>query len=342
MAYTTFPPRVAAWLAAHHGVITTAELRRFGVGRKAVDALCRVGILVRIERGVFVLAGSAPTLLHRCRQLSARYPSGFVTGPTAGALMNLRRMPRRAELHYSVAHGHRHDPMIGVKFRQTTKLRADDRYRRDDGIWAARPTRLAFDLAANLTPLDHRSVVQQLRDRRLVEDDELVAIGVRLCHPGRRGSTTFRLTLMDLGHAPEDSHPEVILGDALLRRGVPVEPQWELNQLGKVPTHPDLAVPAVRWAVELDIHPEHRSVEGAQRDARRTRSMHRGDWQREPVSELDMLDVEGLADELADLYRERCRSLGVSPLDIRGSGAPLRGLGTSGAVQASGGLAAGS
>jgi hypothetical protein len=258
--------------------------------------------------------------------LSARYPDGFVTGPTAGVLCGLRRMPRVAELHFSVRHGIHLEPTVGVKFRQTTQLRTDDRRRRDDGIWIASPRRLAFDTAANLSPLDHRSVVQQLRDRRLVTDEELLATGARLCHPARRGSTTFRLTLMDLGHAPQDSHPEVILGDALLRRGVPIVPQWELNQPGEVPTHPDLAVAEARWGIELDIHPEHRSVEGAHRDARRMRSRHRGDWQIEPVSELDMGDLECLADELAALYRQRARTIGVWE-------APLRGLPHSGAVQ---------
>jgi hypothetical protein len=103
----------------------------------------------------------------------------------------------------------------------------------------------------------------------------------------------------------------VILGDALLRRGVPIVPQWELVLSGEATTHPDLAVPEARWGIELDIFPEHRSVEGAHRDARRMRSRHRGDWQVEPVSELDMLDVEGLADELAALYSERVRAIRV-------------------------------
>jgi hypothetical protein len=204
-------------------------------------------------------------------------------------------------------HLHRVD---GVRFRQTTKLRPADRRVRPDGIVVAWWPRLTFDLAADLAPLDHRSVVHQLLDRRLVAPDELVAVGKYLCHPARRGTATFRFSLLELGHEPQDSHPEVVLLDALLRRRVPVEPQVPVDR-GGVVFHLDLGVPAVRWGVELDIHPEHRSVDGHHRDARRVRSLHVSSWQIEPVPELDMGSVEHLADELAALFRDRAESIRV-------------------------------
>ncbi len=71
----------------------------------------------------------------------------------------------------------------------------------------------------------------------------------------------------------------------------------------------DLAVPDVRWGVELDIHPEHRSLEGHAADAERRRQLHRLAWQIEVVSEHDMRDVERLADDLAGLYALRRRQL---------------------------------
>ena len=86
--------------------------------------------------------------------------------------------------------------------------------------------------------------------------------------------------------------------------------------------HLDLGVRAVRWGVELDIHPEHRSVDGHHRGARRLRSLHDSAWQIEPVTELDMVSVERLADELAALYHDRARSIRV-PGDPLWSGAAL-------------------
>jgi hypothetical protein len=312
---TILSPNCARWLEDHHGIITSAELRRFGLGRKAVERLCEVGVMHRFARGVYVLATAKRTLEHRCRLLCVLHPGGFVTGPTAAMLVGLRRQPSAASLHFSVRHGVHLHQVDGVRFRQTTKLRPTDRRVRPDGIVVASWPRLAFDLAADLAPLDHRSVVHQLLDRRLVSPDELVAVGEDLCHPARRGSTTFRFSLFELGHDPQDSHPEVILLDALLRRGVPAEPQVPVVR-GDVVVHLDLGVPAARWGVELDIHPEHRSVDGHHRDARRLRSMHDSAWQIEPVTELDMVNVESLADELAALYRDRA-------LGIRVPGDPL-------------------
>jgi hypothetical protein len=304
-------PAAARWLAEHHGVATARELRALGLGRKAVDRLCAIGVLHRFARGVYVLATASQTLEHRCRLLCALHPGGFVTGPTAAMLEGLRRNPTASTLHFSVRHGVHLYHVIGVRFRQTTNLRAEDLRVRPDGIVVARWPRLAFDLAADLTPLDHRSVVHQMRDRRLVGDHELLSIGARLCHPARRGSTTFRLTLFDLGHAPPDSHPEVILLDALLRRGIPVEPQVPVQRANGVTVHLDLGVPAACWGVELDIHPDHRSIPGHHRDAHRVRSLHVEGWQIEPVTELDMERVDGVVDELAALYRRRARAIGV-------------------------------
>ena len=159
--------------------------------------------------------------------------------------------------------------------------------------------------------------------------EELLDVGTWLSHPARRGTTAFLASMLDLGHAPQDSHPEVLVLDALLRRRVPVEPQLAVERDDGIGVHLDLGVPAARWGIELDIHPEHRSVDGHHRDARRVRSFHVSGWQIEPVTELDMGDLECLADELAALYEERARSTGVPA-------APTGGAPHSGAVRHSG------
>jgi hypothetical protein len=328
-----FSPAAARWLADHHGVATVAELRALGLGRKAVERLCAVGVLRRAARGVYVLATAQHTLEHRCRLLSCLHPSGFVTGPTAAMLGGLRRQPPHAALHFSVRHGVHLHHVRGVRFRQTTKLRPSDRIRRTDGIVIASWPRLAFDLAADLAPLDHRSVVHQLRDRGLLTGEQLVDVASWLSHPARRGTTMFLASLVDLGHAPSDSHPEVLLLEALLRRSVPVEPQLEIERGDGRAVHLDLGVGAARWGIELDIHPEHRSLDGHQRDARRVRSLHVDGWQIEPVTELDMIDVERLADELTAIYRDRAIRVPEDPgVGAAHSGAlPHSGLVDSGA-----------
>jgi hypothetical protein len=304
-------PAAMEWLADHHGVITSAVLRCSGVGRSTTDRLVRANMLRVAHKGVFVLAATKPTLEQRCVVLCLAHPAGFVTGPTAGVLSNLRRMPRTSALHYACRHGVHLPTEIGVVFRQTRALSPSDRWTRADGITIAAPRRLAFDLSIDLAPLDHVSVLQQLLDRGLVTSTELVATGRRLCHPARPGSSRFRESLSRLdGRSPADSHPEVVLADALRQRSVPVEQQSRVvPAVGGWLVHVDLAVPDIKWGIELDIHPEHRSIEGHAGDARRYRSLHLVEWQIEPVSEQDMIDVGALADELTTLYHARCRQV---------------------------------
>ena len=304
-------PAATRWLADHHGVISAARLRACGVGRSTTLRLVRRGVLTAAHKGVFVLAATNPTLQQRCVVLSLAHPSGFVSGPTAGSLLDLRRMPRTSALHFAVRHGLHLPAEHGVCFRQSTKLPSSHRAVGDDGIAIAKPARLSFDLAADLQPLDHLSVVQQLLHTNRVTVYELIAMGDLLCHPARDGSHLFRETLHRLGaDGPAQSHPEVVLAEALRARGVPVERQARvLRAAGGSAVHVDLAVPDVKWGVDLDIHPEHRAFEGHAGDTRRYRGLHLVDWQVEPVSEADMADVESLAAELCSLYHARCRQV---------------------------------
>jgi hypothetical protein len=304
-------PDAMAWLASHHSVITASVLRSCGVGRSTTVRLVRAGVLGNPHKGVYVLASAKPSLELRCAVVCCAHPSGFVTGPTAGMLLGIRRMPKSAGLHFAVRHGLRLADETGVVFRQTTALLKQHTYSRSDGITTATPPRLAFDLAADLPPLDHLSALHQLLDEGRVTFDELIAIGNQLGHPARRGSGRFREALHRLGGDPAgQSHAEIILAEELHARGVPVERQTRLIRgTGDRAVRVDLAVPDIRWGIELDIHPEHRSIEGHAGDARRYRDLHVDEWQIEPVSELDMLNPAAIADELSALYQARRRQV---------------------------------
>ena len=303
-------PAAQRWLADHHGVITTSTLRMTGVGRTTQQRLLERSVLRPAFKGVFVVSSTPPTLEQRCAALCAAHPAGFVTGPTAGALLGLRRMPRRAALHFAIRHGAKVPPLSGVHFRQTTALAPGDRRTIAGGIEVPTWARLAFDLAADLRHLDLLSVLNQLVHERRVTVAELVGIDRRLGHPARPGSGSFRRSLERLnGRAPHESHPEIRLAEALRARSIPIEQQHQVvrTSSGRI-ARLDLAVSCVRWGVELDIHPEHRTYEGQAADARRTRDLHQSSWQIEPVTEADLDDIDALCDELVQLYRRRCRA----------------------------------
>jgi hypothetical protein len=97
-----------------------------------------------------------------------------------------------------------------------------------------------------------------------------------------------------------------VLGDALRARGVPVQPQFgDLALPNGSKVRLDLAVPAVRWGIEIDVHPDHFLLDGTTRDKRRDRQCHRIGWQIERVTEIDLLDLDGLLDELVALHAAR-------------------------------------
>ena len=300
------PAASMAWLATHHGAITTTVLREHGVGRATITRLVSRGVLEHAAKRVLVITAAKRTFEQRCAVLALAHPNGFLTGPTAGTLGGLRRMPTSAPLHIAVRHGRHHRPVAGVVWRQTCVIWNEDREERD-GITVASWPRLAFDLASDLSRLDHLSVVNQLLQEQKLTVDDLVAIDRRLGHPARAGSGRFRQTLEAIeGSRPNDSHPEVVLADALRARGVPVEHQVSVvRSTDGVGYHIDLAVPSVRWGIEVDVHPEHRSVEGHAADADRRRALHRMSWQLEVVTEHDMRRPDHIADELAGIYRVR-------------------------------------
>ena len=300
-----------AVMRKHHGVATRAMLRAAGVGAPAQRRLVVAGVLAEVHERVLQVTSSPLTLEARCAALCLAYPRAFITGPTEGRLIGLRRMPAADPIQLVVAHGSNIGPLEGVTIRQTTNIHPSDvQLRRPDGIVLASAPRLAFDLGASLSAIDHASVVEQLLLEGRCTFATMVVTARRLIHPNRPGSLVVAHTLESRGsQRAAESHPEVLLADALRRREVPVQPQatWLALPNGSR-IRLDLSVPEIRWAIEIDVHPDHLFIEGTTRDKARDRQCHLLGWQVERVTALDMADLEGTADELRLLYLRRVRS----------------------------------
>ena len=307
-------PAALAVFAARHGVATTTMLRKAGIGKRRLARLVDDGLLVRAAERVFRLAGTARTLEQRCAELCSAHPKGFLTGPTGGMLRGLRRIGSVSEIHFSAPHGHHVDVADGVRLRQSTKVLPWHVEQRIDGLVVASPARLAFDLSGDLSPIDHRSVVEQLVAQHRLTPADLRRIALELVHPARRGSAQFVAMLETrIGGGAAESHGEVLIGQGLVIRGVPVVAQYPVVLPGGGRIRFDLAVPSVKWAVEVDGFDDHFQLVGGTSDRRRDRKSHVIGWQVERVSPLDLSDVDGVCDELAGLYRERCATFAGVP-----------------------------
>ncbi|MGB3734307.1 MAG: type IV toxin-antitoxin system AbiEi family antitoxin domain-containing protein [Ilumatobacter sp.] len=294
---------------SQHGVITTSQLVGAGVSRTTIRRLEGAEVLVGDYKSVRRIASSERTLEQRCAELCLAHPKTFITGATAGQLYGLRRMPQRSPIILSSAHP-LHLVHDGVRQRRSTKVSASDIVRRLDGIRLAQPTRLAFDLAAELADRDHRSVLDQLVHEHGVTVPELFRIAERLCHRARPGSARFTASIATLTDTPTESDAERRVADALLARGVPVETNAEwLHFPNGRRARLDLAVPSIRWGVEIDVHPSHLGVIGSTDDKRRDRQAALLGWIIVRVTSLDLLDIDALASELFALYQQRCREV---------------------------------
>jgi hypothetical protein len=299
-------PKAFALFRRQHGHASTRQLAEAGVGRNAIRRLLEGQMLVSVSRSVLRISSAPLTFESRCLALCLAHPRGFITGPSGGRLFALRRMPASEPIHFCVPHGlHLSDE--NVVLRQTRNRSPLDSVRMTSGIVVASAPRLAFDLARDLTALDHASVIEQMIQRKLCTMGTLGATARRLCHPSRSGSEQFARSLIERGDRPAaESHPEVLLGAALRSRGVPVQPQFgNLALPNGSRIRLDLAVPTVRWGIEIDVHPDHLLLDGTTKDKRRDRQCHLIGWQVERVTELDLLDVDGLVDELGRLYHSR-------------------------------------
>jgi very-short-patch-repair endonuclease len=306
-----FNAEALALFASHLGLATSAMLDTVGISGPTRQRLVRNGLLNRQHKGVYRIVSAPETLESRCLALCMRYPAGFITGPTGGKLLRLRRMPSPEPIHICIPHGMHYRPHEGVIFHQSTSILPIDSFRRDDGLVIASWPRLAFDLARDLDETDHASVVEQILADKRCTLGTLCGIGRRLIHEFRAGSEAFATTLRQrISGGPLESHPEVLIARALAARGVPVVAQLQqlvLPNGNKIRI--DLAVPDIRWAIEIDIFPDHYGLRGSAKDKQRDRQCHLIGWQVERVTEIDMLDFDGLIDELVELYHHRVSAL---------------------------------
>ena len=162
------------------GLITSDQLNAGGIHRTARQRLVDQKVLERPYKSVYMVTTRRPTFEQRLLALSLAHPSGFITGPTAGGYLGLRRMPRSSKIHLCLPHPIHISEPTGVLLRQSTRIGPLDVRVLDNGMRIASFARLLFDLAADLTKTNLTSVMDQVLRAGDSSWEELGAISVRL------------------------------------------------------------------------------------------------------------------------------------------------------------------
>lgn len=295
------PIDVVDHFASHHGVASHATLCTLGLSRDRIIGLQRTGTLEQVLKGVYLVRLMPFDDLARGAAVCAAHDDAVIAGPTAGRLWGFRRLPKDGRIH-AIVEPHR-QPSIEkwlVPYR-TKAIRDADVVDRGDGLRVTSRARTALDLARHVGDVDLLSIIEQAaRDGRLADAD-LRAVAVDFISARRPWLRRYLVQLeRRLEGGAAESHPEVILGEALARVGVrPLVRQFEIDLPGYGPARFDLASPPLRWAIEVDGFPTHFETEGRRRDAVRDQAAASIGWDVDRVTPGQF--GPALADTVAEL-----------------------------------------
>jgi len=273
-------------LARQHGVAGAHQLEAIGYTRRQIRRLSEAGALEPTLRGAYRTPSVPFDERARCVAVCAARPDLTVAGPTAGRLWGLRRLPKDARIH--VIGPPACNPAVApwvVPYR-TAAIHPHDALERADGVRVTSRARTALDLTRWLNDADLLSIIEQVMHDGALDEGELWAVAADWLTPGRPWVKRFvRVLAGRLGGPAAESHPEVRVAAELGRRGIRgLVRQHEivLPRYGRARF--DLAVPELRWAIEVDVHPRHLETAGAASDAHRDECAALADWHTSRVS----------------------------------------------------------
>lgn len=269
-----------AHFESHHGIASIAQLEQCGVSRGSVHALQRDGVLELVLHGAYRLRGQPLTENGRRVAVCVAHPGHVLAGPTAGRVLGFRKMPNDLRIHTLSPPRSNPTRSAWVVPYRTAAFHASDVITRTDGIVHTSSARTALDSARFLADPELLSVIEQAMSDGKLTIEAMYAVAVEWESPRRRWLRRY-LDLLDtrlLGGAA-DSDAEVLLGDALAKGGIAdLLRQFEIELPGYGAARFDLAVPRLRWAIEVDLFPTHQETTGRFADERRDAAAHSIGW----------------------------------------------------------------
>jgi hypothetical protein len=309
-------PDLIRFLADHHWVASTAQLRELGVTKAAIQHARRTGFLATPARGVVALA--ATELSFEGRALAAQLAAGaeaFVSGPSAGVLYGLRAMPR-SRVEISINQWRRLELPPWCRVFHTSWIDEErDVISRPDGLRVASPLRMLFGLAAQFNQHRFERAAEDAWHKQLASPADAAEFLAAIRRSGRTGVTRFEAWLEKTSFRRRPSHTglELDFVDMIERVGLPTPTRQHplLLATGEL-IHLDLAWPDARLAVE----PGHSWWHGGDLRQRLDQAGDRAcdvvGWQVERYDQAAQADPWATAQELLAIYRRRVADLSGS------------------------------
>ncbi len=266
--------------ARQHGVASVGQLRSGGLSSRSIERLEELGAIALVLRGAYRSSSVELDDMGRCAAVCLARSNTVIAGPTAGRLWGFRRLPHDHRIHVISPPASNPATARWVVPYRTAAIHPDDVVERPDGIVMTTRQRTAFDLARHLDDDRLLSVIEQAMHDGRLDEQTMRGVAVDWISPQRRWVWSY-LRQLDrrLAGGAAESHPEVVVATALAAAGVRgLVRQHELAIPGYGPARFDLALPRLRWAIEVDVHPTHDDTLGRARDRRRDAAASVAGW----------------------------------------------------------------
>jgi hypothetical protein len=308
------PSKLWDHFRSHHGIVSSAALRRLKVSKSAREHLIRTGVIDVIHEGVYRLRAWPATFESRCAALCAADPTLVICCCSACHLQGLRHstsdtihvLTTRTTVPVKVADA---DDVI---VHRTTSLPKAHIIRRADGIRVTKVARALLDEARHRDALTLESLIEDGINRGKCTAQTLRAMSDEMAGRGRRGTALFNEVLRGrpAWRRPMDSHPELVLHAALRAAGLELGTQPSLTLLDGRTIHPDLGDDGIRFYIEIDDHEWHGGRQRTTRDNGRDRQATLGGAQVVRVGTDEIVsDLAGLVQEVLQLHDARRRQM---------------------------------
>jgi Transcriptional regulator, AbiEi antitoxin/Protein of unknown function (DUF559) len=262
---------------ANGGVVTTSEALAIGMSKTTLARRAEAGVLRRIGRGVFMLAGTEEEhdsiLEAACRKLEA-----VVSHESAGRLHRFDGLPW---IMPTVTVPHRRTYSFeGVIVHQSTDI-TDEQLVQANGLPVTNPERTIIDLAASVSEARLDWVLDRALSSGAVDLESLAALFADLGRRGKPGTTAMRRLLEKRGQAyvPPDTVLEQRLLSIIENAGLPrptpqFTPPWLVPINGRV----DLAYEDDRLIIEGDSRKWHLLMKSFETDRQRDNHAQLAGW----------------------------------------------------------------